>query len=623
MTYLLLFLGPIALPLCAGGLLLIISSRLGPRVGRIVALVAAGGAALSALILLPAAGDGHTPGVEWLPGTGSMTLGMEATSLAAAGVTALAAFLALLAPDAARRAKPRTSALILIALGAADAAFLAHHFLGRYVALEIAALCVALAPLLELGGMEGVRQSTGAYLILRLGDAGLLAAIAILAHAGGTLDIAPALAAGKTLASGPLAWTVAGLVLAVWVKQGMWPLHVWQHAGRRLSSPARAWLYAIVMPNLGAYLLYRVTSLLVLAGPLREAALWLGAGSAALAAWLALSGADVRAGLVDLGAAVGGLLLFVAASGLKPVVWLAVPALTLPRLLAYLAVDEAQKAASPLARRVAAALFALGGTAVSVFTVVAAGWARAGGAHWAAVWIVHVAAMGIAAWSVQTSQRLDQTAPPVEAESLPSRLAQWAGLALTGVLVLAGAAGGRPLGAQMFAAMGAAPPWLGEVPLGETAASLLAAAIVTGGAWLLRARVRERRPQQALVELHTGLSRTAHALREAIEVSLQERILGNAVRTIVAGSQWLYRAMEQQLLEDLIRHAARGVVQASATALRAVERESLERLLQRIVQGVRAWSRVLQRVHTGRLRVNLVWVAAALALAVVALVLLG
>mgnify|MGYP000138425703 CR=1 FL=1 len=54
---------------------------------------------------------------------------------------------------------------------------------------------------------------------------------------------------------------------------------------------------------------------------------------------------------------------------------------------------------------------------------------------------------------------------------------------------------------------------------------------------------------------------------------------------------------------------------------RVVEQEGLEGLLRRAVRTALVLSRGLQRWHTGRLRRNLLWVAASLVLAVLALVL--
>jgi NADH:ubiquinone oxidoreductase subunit 5 (subunit L)/multisubunit Na+/H+ antiporter MnhA subunit len=108
-------------------------------------------------------------------------------------------------------------------------------------------------------------QRTGfVYVLLRLGDAGLLAAILILAETSGSLMISTSLAAGPELSGADLAWTVAGLSLAVWIKCGIWPLHGWLTAADGLDQITSAWLYGVAMQSLGLYLLYRVTPLITL-----------------------------------------------------------------------------------------------------------------------------------------------------------------------------------------------------------------------------------------------------------------------------------------------------------------------------------------------------------------------
>jgi hypothetical protein len=81
-----------------------------------------------------------------------------------------------------------------------------------------------------------------------------------------------------------MVWIVLGLLVAVWVKTGTWPLGGWLRAAPELASSARAWLFMIVMPTLGLYLLYRVVPLFAPFASLR----WLMVGSGSLVVLLAL-----------------------------------------------------------------------------------------------------------------------------------------------------------------------------------------------------------------------------------------------------------------------------------------------------------------------------------------------
>ena len=185
---------------------------------------------------------------------------------------------------------------------------------------------------------------------------------------------------GNGTASAQMLWVAAGLAFAAWVKLGGWPFHIWSQSGERLSLASHAWLFATLVPALGAYLLYRVTPLLALSGPVRVVSLWIGAGSAAIAALLALNRPSPRSSLPFVGAVQSGLVLLTAASGRAPAVWLSILALTPVRLLLFLAADTAQQSRAAGWRRVSASLFALGGVALVAFSLLAIWWARAAGA---------------------------------------------------------------------------------------------------------------------------------------------------------------------------------------------------------------------------------------------------
>lgn len=267
---LLLVAGALALPL-AGSLVVVIVSRLSParRSAPITGVVITGIAALCATGLLWM-GHAEVPLPVWIPDAGPMSLHIGGLGTQAAALTAAMLFISMLLSMllTADRETPGTVALLLAGLAVANASFLAGHFLFRYLALEMVGLCIGLAPLLSSRG-NGLQQAKGTYLLLRLGDVGLLGAILVLWHASGTLDIGPAIDAGTRLPPSTAAWTVGGLLLAVWVKAGLWPFHTWQATAHDLPPVTGAWLYGLVMPNLGLYLLYRTMPLLATAPWLR------------------------------------------------------------------------------------------------------------------------------------------------------------------------------------------------------------------------------------------------------------------------------------------------------------------------------------------------------------------
>ena len=266
--------GLLAMPLI-GGLLLLIADRRGARRWGYRAAVASLGVVTICATGLVFAGDGDVRMGSWVPGAGAMSLHAGGVGGYAVVVVSAAALAALVRQ---RGDEPASAAVAMVALAGACVALLSGHFLLRYVALEVVALCVAAVPLVERGGYEGGRRARFAYVLLRIGDAGLLTAILVLMDVSGTLDIGEALHMAEYMSDGQLAWVVAGMALAVWVKAGVWPLGIWKQAGHDLAPFTGIWLYDLLVPSLGLYLLYRVTPTIVLTGMLR----WLLLGAAAL-----------------------------------------------------------------------------------------------------------------------------------------------------------------------------------------------------------------------------------------------------------------------------------------------------------------------------------------------------
>ena len=606
-----LIVGVVGLPLLATGAVLALCRR--PRLARAVALTATGLTALCALALLPHTGDSPAIVVEWLPGAGPMGLTTGATGLYAVLVTTWGAFLVLLGATSRSAERPPLSAAVtLLALAAANVVFLTDHFLARYVALEIVALCIALALLVEVRNSAGIHLAWKSYLLLRLGDAGLLTAILILEDVSGTLSIGPALSAGGALDGVRLGWVVGGLVLAVWVKLGICPFHLWSQPGRLLSLASQTWLYATVMPNLGLYLLYRITPLLALSGPLQTVALWLGAGGAALAALIALTQADVRAALVYVGAAQGGLALFIAASGVKPAVWLGLLALTPLRLVLFLAADAAQRSDQATRRRAAACFFALGGLALTAFGLLTTWWARelAPSSIAGALFVAEaaVALTGIwvasAAWQLNNEQLTmtnDQSAKAVHWN-------QWMAVGLLGGGVLAGGLAWGPLTRHLAAASRMTLPAIPTLPAllryAVTAPALLVVTALVLAVWQLQRRsglgpLISAQPAEEVYNLEERLVRTAQVLHTVIEVGILEQIVALTVRAVVDGARVTYRVVERDGLESLLRGSVRVVMDGARLTYRVVERDGLESLLRGsarvVMDGARLTYRVVER----------------------------
>ena len=590
----------IALPLAAMGLMTILSHRLRPSVGRWIGVTAVGLAASGLVALFSYVGELPSVGLEWLPGTGQIGLALTYSGLIVASTTVLAAFFVQLGTlSGEKRPRSLSDALTLLALVAAILAFLVDHFLARYVALEIVALCVALVALVELRDENGVRTAWRNYLLLRLGDVGLLTAILILGDAGGTLNIDGALAAGVELDGARLTWVVLGIILVTWVKLGGWPFHIWVRTGNRLSLASHTWMYATLMSNLGIYLLYRTVPILREVDSLAAVALWLGAGGALVGGLLTVMQDLPRRGLVYVGASLCGLLLFTAAVGPRSAVWLALVVLTPVRLLLYLASDAAQKTKSAPWHKALAALFGLGGGALIAFGLLIAWWTRAAGPV-VGRFLIDFSIAALAAWTVRMTWRLFRS-PSEEGEGVGWDRGVVLAVLAAGILV--GGVGFGPVVRTLSAVEVVKLPGLPSLGalleyVATTPAFLLSFLMLLILFWsrgrIERASVSLRSPKGE--DLQGVLIRLSRGVWVVVEVNIVERIVAFVPQAVINGARFLYRFVEQEGLEGLVRRAVRGVLSVS---------------------------RALQRWHTGKLRHNLAWAPLVLLLAVLLLVVLG
>ena len=290
-------------------------------------------------------------------------------------------------------------------------------------------------------------------------------------------------------------------------------------------------------------------------------------------------------------------------------------------------------------RKIAASLFGLGGLATTALALLTTWWMRETSTSSLAPSMAEVASWLMVGWAVRSTWRLLSTPQgipePQFSESRPGiHWARWATMGVLACGMLAVGSAWEPLIRHLSAVSQMSLPTLPTQGRSATAApSLLAALVMTGGMWL-RQRwngQRYRQPEgnppalsgQTEYGLGEGLARAAQALQAVVAFGTQERILALVVRAAIGGMQWTYRIVEKRLLEDSLYGLGQVVVGAGRITYRIVEHEGLEGILRRTARAILALSRGLQRLHTGRLRHNVLWVAASLIFAVLALTLCG
>ncbi len=631
-----LIVGVVGLPLLTAGAVLALYRR--PRLARAVALGGALLGALAASWLLSLIGQGTLVTFDWIPGIGSMGFYAGATGIYLTLLTAWSALLCLLYAALDETLSPVATALGLFATSSGTAAFAFDHFLARYVALELTALCAVLLLVAERPAPEGPRRAWSGYLVLRLGDAGLLAAILLLLRHSGTFAINTALECGAALPPAVLLPIAAGSLLAVWVKTGSIPFHTWLAQGTRLSWPVLALVYATIIPNLGGYLLYRVAPLLMGAGALRQTVLWLGAAVALLAMGLALTRQDLKRALLYVVVAQGGLALSLAAADAPEAMLMCLLGQTPVRLLLFLGAGAAE--ATGRGRLVPLVVaFGLGGLTLVGLTLVTVWWARQAGGNPALVVAEAVVAL-TAVWAVRACRRLfhlyhDDLSPPATTIAWP----RLAAIALLASAMLAGWLAFDPLVQFLAPTMRLALPPAPTLPqllrYLFTHPALIGTLLLALGygllvrwppfrPWLERLDNLGRTVSQLTgrVTLEGALFGLAGGLRRTVERGLLERFNRLVAQGVPALGRGVRRTVERGLLERFNRLVAQGVPALGRGVRRTVELGGLERFNRLAVQSARRLGEALRRLHTGRLRRNLLWGAISLALALIVLLLL-
>lgn len=202
--------------------------------------------------------------VSWQPNAGEMCIGFGKSALIIVLIVSVSLLILFLLADGKKKQYSAYQiAFAFLSLVLANIAFLTEHFLMRYAALELVGLCVVLGGWLLAESKKKIWQAIKTIFInFRIGDVGLLIAIFLMYAHSGTLNIDRNFT-DITLAESRIQSAVAfSLTVTVWVKMAVFPFDRWRDACSDFPAMLRTWFTKIIMPALGAYLLYRIIPIL-------------------------------------------------------------------------------------------------------------------------------------------------------------------------------------------------------------------------------------------------------------------------------------------------------------------------------------------------------------------------
>ncbi|MEX1177177.1 MAG: proton-conducting transporter membrane subunit [Nitriliruptor sp.] len=253
-----LLVAPLALPLTAAGIMLLLWRR--PAAQRIVSL--AGVVALVAvgigLVVATAGGAAEATRVGDWPG--GLAIPFVADGTSALLITAAAAVSLLCLVVAAARGEdrhPLFHPLVAVLLAGVLGSFVTGDLFNLFVTFEV--MLIASYVLMAIrGGRREVRAGTIYVTVNLLASALLLIGIGLLYGAAGTVELA---ALHRVVVEVPNARIGASMVaVAVAVKASLVPLHSWLPRVYPVAGPAVTALFSALLTKAGVYVLYRLSS---------------------------------------------------------------------------------------------------------------------------------------------------------------------------------------------------------------------------------------------------------------------------------------------------------------------------------------------------------------------------
>ncbi len=291
----------VAVPLVIAVLAATAGRVLGTRVAALAALapawVFAVGVAASARVLAGEEGAIASGSVEWL-GAG-LTVGWAIDGLTALMllVVGLVAFLVVvfsrgyLGPG---EALPRYFAVLALFTGAMSALLVADGFLGLFIGWELVGVCSYLLIGYWFTRPEASTAAVKAFLTTRVGDMGLLLALALLWREVGDLSYTAVFAAVPGMEASTV--STIGLLLLVGAvgKSAQFPLHIWLPDAMEGPTPVSALIHAATMVAAGVFLLARAWPVVGASADVQTIILVLGGFTAIAAAGSAGAQRDIK-----------------------------------------------------------------------------------------------------------------------------------------------------------------------------------------------------------------------------------------------------------------------------------------------------------------------------------------
>ena len=177
---------------------------------------------------------------------------------------------------------------------------LADNLFQIFIFWELVGLCCYLLIGFWFHKPSAAAAAKKAFIVTRIGDLGLLAAVLLIWREIGTFDVAAIQdwALGHSELGTPEGWIVTLFALGIFAgavgKSAQFPLHVWLPDAMEGPTPVSALIHAATMVAAGVYLVARFFPVFEASPDAREIVGWIGAATALIAATIALVQTDFK-----------------------------------------------------------------------------------------------------------------------------------------------------------------------------------------------------------------------------------------------------------------------------------------------------------------------------------------
>jgi len=173
---------------------------------------------------------------------------------------------------------------------------LADNLFMIFVFWELVGLCSYLLIGFWFHRPSAAAAAKKAFIVTRVGDLGLLAALLLVWRESSTFDVdgIHQAAIGSTLAGSTLTWFCLGIFAGAAGKSAQFPLHVWLPDAMEGPTPVSALIHAATMVAAGVYLVGRFFPVFEQSHDASEFIAWVGAITALVAATIALVQTDFK-----------------------------------------------------------------------------------------------------------------------------------------------------------------------------------------------------------------------------------------------------------------------------------------------------------------------------------------